>query len=680
MIKKRILAKITTGSIFLTFYGFVCPSISNAQNNQSVKIPYRADVNALSFIKDETKQLSLRMESVRKRLWISSGKAADAAIFLKGAQWAMRYETNPSPSDINLISTALIRGRERIEELESGTEKWGQLKGRLVRGYVSKVDGSAQPYGLIIPSNYSPDQAIRLDVVLHGSSQPTGMSELNFMSRFDRGDKDNSDAPDAECIELHPLGRVENCYRWAGETDVFEAIEDVCGHYHIDRDRIVLRGMSMGASGTWHIGLKHPDYFVALGPYCGYVDTHRFSETPGMNFVKVGSLPEYQELGLHMLDSVDYAANAGMVPAIGAIGDRDPFFQAHVIMGEAMRKEGLQMINLISPGTAHIQDPANFSRQMGQIERIAVKGLNHLPLHIRFVTWTLKYASCYWIKILRLGAHYHRAEITADISDINSIRVQEPLNITRFAILSAAINGATTQLKIGDQKVNIPRYGGHAHSLGIALVKKGKRWVASEYSDSDLKRGKTPDMQGPIDHAFTTPFLCVSGTGKAWNPAVQRWVEANLRRFSYEWSRYFRGDLPIKKDTEVTPDDCKRCNLILFGDPGSNIWIRKALKSSPLKWNRESFQIANRSYPSTNTAPALICPSPFTREGEKQHYLVINSGHTFHEAELNRLNYLLYPHQADWAVFKIGDTQPENPSALLAEELLLSGYFNEEWK
>ena len=124
MIKKSNLAKITTSSIFLTFYGFVCPSISNAQNNQSVKIPYRADVNALSYIKDETKQLSLRLESVRKRLWISSGKAADAAIFLKGAQWAMRYETNPSPSDINLISTDLIRGRERIEELESGTEKW----------------------------------------------------------------------------------------------------------------------------------------------------------------------------------------------------------------------------------------------------------------------------------------------------------------------------------------------------------------------------------------------------------------------------------------------------------------------------------------------------------------------------------------------------------------------------
>ena len=148
---------------------------------------------------------------------------------------------------------------------------------------------------------------------------------------------------------------MENCYRWAGETDVFEAIEAVCRNYNIDRDRIVLRGMSIGASGTWHLGLKHPDRFVAIGPYCGYVDTHRFSETPVAGFIKVGPLPAYQKMGLHMLDSVDYAANAAVVPAIAAIGDQDVFFQAHVIMGEAFAMEKLSFVNLISSGTGHVK-------------------------------------------------------------------------------------------------------------------------------------------------------------------------------------------------------------------------------------------------------------------------------------------------------------------------------------
>ena len=76
--------------------------------------------------------------------------------------------------------------------------------------------------------------------------------------------------------------------------------------------------------------------------------------------------------------------------------------------------------------------------------------------------------------------------------------------------------------------------------------------------------------QGPIDDAFTAPFLCVRGTGTAWNPAVQAWADASLKRFADEWSRYFRGELPVKDDTAVTDEDVRRCNLILFGDPGSN--------------------------------------------------------------------------------------------------------------
>ena len=199
------------------------------------------------------------------------------------------------------------------------------------------------------------------------------------MNRFDEGDGPAKTAPDANFIELHPLGRVENCYRWAGETDVFEAIEAVCRQYKIDRDRIVLRGMSMGASGTWHLGLKHPDRFVALGPYCGYVDTHEFSQTPLASFVKVGPLPAYQEKTLHMLDSIDYAANAGIVPAIACMGDKDVFFQAHVLMGQAMEKEGLKMVNLISPGTGHVIDPKTHAEQMRRIQEFADKGLDHFP-------------------------------------------------------------------------------------------------------------------------------------------------------------------------------------------------------------------------------------------------------------------------------------------------------------
>lgn len=323
---------------------------------------YEGTMTAMEFVLKEAGSIAaadreaLMKTAVSKVHTENADLRADVEIFAKGVTWALIYDTSLQASDLAAIKRAQDRLTQRADALSSNQKTWMTKKGKVARGFFSSIDGSVQPYGVIIPKSYDGTTPMRLDVVLHGSSKPVGMSELKFINRFDEGDVDKGPAPDVDYIELHPLGRVENCYRWAGETDVFEAIDAVCRNYKIDRDRIVLRGMSMGASGTWHLGLKHPDRFVAIGPYCGYVDTHRFSETPIPGFIKVGPLPQHQELGLHMLDSIDYAANAAMVPEIAAIGDQDTFFGSHVHMGEVFAKEGIPFVNLIAPGAKHVID------------------------------------------------------------------------------------------------------------------------------------------------------------------------------------------------------------------------------------------------------------------------------------------------------------------------------------
>jgi pimeloyl-ACP methyl ester carboxylesterase len=620
-------------------------------------------------------ELNARIQKLRAVEKGAHAPLADAEVFAKGIAWALRFETTLAPADLALLNKALERCRSRLSALEEGKHPypWLEKKGRVVRGFVSAVDGSVQPFGVIVPAKYDRAKPIRLDVVLHGSSKPAGMSELRFMSRFDVDQSDDlgHDAPDQDYLELHPLGRVENGFRWAGETDVFEAIEAVCRDYAVDRDRIVLRGMSMGASGTWHLGLKHPDRFVALGPYCGYVDTHEFSRTPLPTFVKVGALPPEQEKGLHMLDSVDYAANAGVVPAIACMGEKDIFFQAHEIMGRAMAKEGLTMVNLISPGTGHVLDPATHREQMRRLGEIAVKGLDHSPKHIHFVTWTLKYSRCHWVQILGMEEHYKRADLDARITDDGTIEVAEPSNVTRFAILPSVTKPGVTRIRIGKDLVPVPQDQPDARRRAIVLARREGRWVDLGALDAP-EEGKRPGLQGPIDDAFTTPFLCVRGTGTAWNPAVQAWSEASLKRFASEWSRYFRGDLPVKDDTAVTPDDLRRCNLILFGDPGSNSWIARVLPRLPLRWTRDEFAIGDARFTAADHAPLLIQPNPLA----PGRYVVLNSGHTFHENELSTLNYLLFPRLGDWAVVKVPATPPEPP----ADHVVQAGFFDEHWR
>jgi hypothetical protein len=184
--------------------------------------------------------------------------------------------------------------------------------------------------------------------------------------------------------------------------------------------------------------------------------------------------------------------------------------------------------------------------------------------------------------------------------------------------------------------------------------------------------GKRPGLQGPIDDAFVAPFLCVRGTGTPWNPRVAAWAEACLDRFGNEWARYFRGDLPVKDDTELTEEDLRSKNLILFGDPGSNRWMAEALPHLPIGWNRQDCSIGPAHASAADHAPVLIQPSPWA----SGRYVVFNSGHTFHEKELSTLNYLLFPRLGDWALVKVGDSQAGGtPSDSVEHE----GFFDERW-
>ena len=214
-------------------------------------------------------------------------------------------------------------------------------------------------------------------------------------------------------------------------------------------------------------------------------------------------------------------------------------------------------------------------------------------------------------------------------------------------------------------------------SRTIVLERKDGRWASQAGLDPRTLAGKRPGLQGPIDDAFATRFLCVRGTGQAWNPAVGAWADASLKRFAWEWRRHYRGDLPIKDDRDVTPDDVRRSNLILFGDPGSNSWIREILPKLPVQWTRAEIQVGQAQHRATDTGLQLISPNPLP--GAEGRYVVFNSGHTYHDPEL-RLSYMVFPRVGDWAVLKVGETPSGTPIPTVAETVLQSGFFDEGWR
>ena len=115
-----------------------------------------------------------------------------------------------------------------------------------------------------------------------------------------------------------------------------------------------------------------------------------------------------------------------------------------------------------------------------------------------------------------------------------------------------------------------------------------------------------------------------------WNPAAQACPTPTCT-FADEWRRYFRGELPVKDDAQVTdgghaakqPDPLRR--------PRHNSRIAEVLPKLPLQWTSDELRDRRAAYAAADHAPVLIHPSPLA-DGR---YVVLNSGHTFHEPELS---------------------------------------------
>jgi hypothetical protein len=243
------------------------------------------------------------------------------------------------------------------------------------------------------------------------------------------------------------------------------------------------------------------------------------------------------------------------------------------------------------------------------------------------------------------------------------------LRLPQGSVGSAAVS-------IDGQKLDAAPYLTSNGGRFVYLQRRDGKWssVLPERLVYDQARRpyKAQDLTGPIDDAFTRGFLCVRGTGKPWHAATQKYADDNLKRFQAEWSKYLRGELPVKDDTDVTPDDVAGRSLILFGDPASNSLIRQVVDALPLEWTAERISLGGKAVPAADHVPVLICPSPLNAG----RYVVLNSGHTFHAAEFQDTNAQLYPRLGDYALLR---PAPKDKDPLAAE-VVTAGLFDDYWQ
>lgn len=76
----------------------------------------------------------------------------DLEIFHKAADWALKYNEFFKESEFKSALEVIAEEGPR-RRLRQGEAPWTTQKGPVVRAYRSRIDGSIQPYGIVVPEN-----------------------------------------------------------------------------------------------------------------------------------------------------------------------------------------------------------------------------------------------------------------------------------------------------------------------------------------------------------------------------------------------------------------------------------------------------------------------------------------------------------------------------------------------
>jgi len=632
--------------------------------SESVRQELSAEVKAL-----ETNLAEARLRWSRNPQQLKHW--ADIAIFGKSVDWALRYREIFKTNEVDSARLQLKTAAERLQALDKGQAPWTEIPGPSVGGYVSRIDGSVQPFGLVIPKGWRPNSGRqwRLDFWFHGRGET--LSELAFIADRMRNIGEFS-PPDT--FVLHLYGRYCNGSRFAGETDFWEALKEVQGRYPIDENRLIVRGFSLGGASAWHFAVHHAALWAAAAPGAGFSETAEFLRV--FQQEQLRPAPWEQKLWrLH--DATANAVNVSTVPLIAYSGEEDSQIQAANAMRSALRTEGIELTHLIGPKTGHKYEAGAKAELNRRLDALAAVGRTRVPREVRMVTHSLRYPQMAWVTVDALTEHWEPGRVTAQLPDGDRL----------LRVEADGVEALTLEFGPGEapfpvyQPVRVA-FAGTDNTVILESTRPGtdRSWKASFHRKNgiwrtgpDLTVGlrKRHGLQGPIDDAFMDSFMMVLPTGIPMNTAAGNWVKSESVRAIEHWRRHYRGDARQKSDKDVSEADIRDHNLVLWGDPSSNQLLAKLAPSLPIRWEKDRIVVAGQSFATDTHVPILVFPNPLN----PARYVVLNSGFTFRDYDyLN--NARQTPKLPDWAIIDL--RQP--PNARTPGGISAAGFFGERWE
>ncbi|MEW6357740.1 MAG: NPCBM/NEW2 domain-containing protein [Planctomycetota bacterium] len=580
-----------------------------------------------------------------------------------------------------------------IRELLAGRNPFPERRGAMIKGAWSEIDGTIQPYSLAVPKEYKGDKPFPLLVSLHGHGGWT-----SFQGRLT--------GASADCITLSPHGRGSMDYFFVAEEAVLAAIREVQQDYRIDPDRIYATGGSMGGTGSWALGTRFPDIFAALAPNAGNAD-HRVwikewewnwgwgkgeapYESPQTEApFPIGQIGQFAEavfggkggggsdpftrLGVFIsaeIDPVSYAENLMNVPVFAGHGAKDEI----VPVGHARSMSG--RLKALGYDCTYMEDPVAghsvpAAIQKPQREWLFKQKRKTRPEAVRYRTNRLRYPGACWLSINRFIQRCRFAEIEGKAAKTGEIEIKTR-NVANFTIdlsecpvsgeIKVLINGAVSH------KGTLPK----SKLLTFRHV-AGDKWTV--FYERPIPTGKRPGVEGPIEDLFMSPFMIVYGT-TANTEIERRIVKEQAEFFAADWERLYHSKCRMKADTDVTPEDIERYNLILYGRPSANLITGRIADKLPIRFDGNKITSDNDVFQGEDLGTKFCCPNPLN----PNRCVAVFAATTWQGMiDINTRfgNWFMWgPYDnRNWFDYGIFDGRTRSP-----DTFLVVGFFDEDWE
>ncbi|MDP7131219.1 MAG: NPCBM/NEW2 domain-containing protein [Planctomycetota bacterium] len=618
-------------------------------------------IDRLEFA-DRAHQLQLKLDEARKDLRRRSPRETDCVDANVG------YLTKEIDG---LVRSGRIDEKRFLDHLGTTTAELGQLllsqnpfpkkRGNFLRAYRSEIDDSLQTYSISVPEDYEADQAHLLFLSLHGHGwyRPY-QGHPTFLSKG--------------AIVVSPHGRGSQDYMFVAEEDILAVLQDVLRDYSVDEDRIIMMGHSMGGTGSWNIGTKYPHLFAGIAPNAG--NSHRgvwealwgwgLDSPPG----PLESLPmPFNRLCLFVADTIDpisFAENLLNLPVFCIHGVHDGVVPVGHARGmvERLRRLGSKVIYREDPNAGHGGFKSAFIAEQWRWVWNQRRDLS--PWKIRHRTWKLKYGRAYWLRIQEL-------ELPARFSEIEAESTETRLFIRTSNVRAFSIDWSTHPKGERGKGLEILIDGQSVPLGGDSLFRRSSEgiWAPAAPASGLTKR---PYLEGPIEDAYTTPFMLVYGTGGSSDSS--HILRAEAQRYLRDWKLLFNVPCRIKSDRDVSQEDIELYSLILYGNREENQVYSRIYDQLPIRVNSQEVSMGDETWKGEQVGAKFCFPNPlnpqryvcvFAGTAWKGSYGINNRfGNWFHWGPFDNRS---------WFDFVIFDERTNSSATAVAV-----GYFDQDWQ